>query len=569
MNKKISFKEELKRSLIVHALTPCFILCIICVLGFILIASVNIYKNNNTYSLNSREKLESILNSYIENTNHIVDEVDIEDFQSNKQYKVDVIEGVYNFLNQKNIKAQFYIFDNNLDILYSTERSEDKKNLIKYQVTGSKSNFMGESSNIIYIYGGNGVDNTPISSYLIVKPIIRDDEILGMCAYELELKNLDVVFNNTNSTVLLVNKFHRVIYSNSRRFVDDRNKIIKNFRDRSGIIFNDGDLIYISSNKVDYTDTWIYVITDCSTYMNISIIMLLLIIAVAIIMAAAISSSAGKFSAKKTAIIYQLIDALKQVEDGKLDINLDIESDDEFKSIGHSFNMMLGSIRHLIERHDKMALENNMAIVQMMESQFNPHFLFNTLESIRYLVKFNPKVADKTVVNLSKLLRYSIQNTVDTVKFKEEFDFAKRYIEIMKVRFGERLEFNDNISYEVKEVSVPKMIIQPIVENAVKYGFGENVEVLKVEISAYIESEKVYITVRDDGVGIDKELLKELVVNLKEKYNLSDHIGLYNVHKRIELLYGIEYGLKINSEAGKGTKVVLVLPEIFERENDV
>lgn len=564
MNKKISFKEELKRSLIVHALTPCFILCIICVLGFILIASVNIYRNNNIYALNSREKLERELNSYIENTSHIAKDINIGNFQRNKQYKVDVIEGVYNFLNQKNIKAQFYIFNNNFDILYSTERSEDKKNLIKYQVTGSKSNFMGESSNIIYIYGGNRVDNTPISSYLIVKPIIRDNEFAGLCIYELELKNLDVVFNNTNSTVLLVNKFHRVIYSNSRRFVDDRNKIIKNFRDRSGIIFNDGDLIYISSNKVDYTDTWIYVITDCSTYMNISIIMLLLIIAVAIIMAAAISSSAGKFSAKKTAIIYQLIDALKQVEDGKLDINLNIESDDEFKSIGHSFNMMLGSIRHLIERHDKMALENNMAIVQMMESQFNPHFLFNTLESIRYLVKFNPKVADKTVVNLSKLLRYSIQNTVDTVKFKEEFDFVKRYIEIMKVRFGERLEFNDNISEDVKEVSVPKMIIQPIVENAVKYGFGENVEVLRIEISAYIEDEKLYIIVKDDGVGIDKDLLKDLVFNLNEKYNSSDHIGLYNVHKRIELLYGIEYGLEINSEAGKGTEVILVLPEIFE-----
>jgi len=124
MNKKISFKEELKRSLIVHALTPCFILCIICVLGFILIVFVNIYKNNNTYSLNSREKLESILNSYIENTNHIVNEVDIEDFQSNKQYKVDVIEGVYNFLNQKNIKAQFIFLI--IILTYSTVLKEVK-----------------------------------------------------------------------------------------------------------------------------------------------------------------------------------------------------------------------------------------------------------------------------------------------------------------------------------------------------------------------------------------------------------------------------------------------------------
>ena len=565
MNKKISFKEELKRSLIVHALTPCFILCIICVLGFILIASVNIYRNNNIYALNSKEKLEFVLNRYIENTNYVANEIDIELFKNNKQYKVEIIEGVYNFINQKDTKAQFYIFDKKLDILFSTERSDNKKDLIKYQIAGSKSNFWEEGSGIIYIYGGNGTENPPTSSYLIVKPIVRDNEFEGLCTYELELKNLDAIFNNTNSTVLLVNKFHRVLFSNSKRFIDDRNKIIKNFRDRRGLIFNDGELIYISRNRVDYADTWIYVITDCSTYLNISIIMLLLIIAVAIIMAAAISSSAGKFSAKKTAIIYQLIDALKQVEDGKLDINLNIESDDEFKSIGHSFNMMLGSIRHLIERHDKMALENNMAIVQMMESQFNPHFLFNTLESIRYLVKFNPKVADKTVVNLSKLLRYSIQNTVDTVRFKEEFDFVKRYIEIMKVRFGERLEFNDNIPDEVKVVSVPKMIIQPIVENAVKYGFGEDVEVLNVEISAYTESGKVYITVRDDGVGIERELLKELVVNLKEKYNLSDHIGLYNVHKRIELLYGTEYGVEINSERNKGTEVVLVLPQIFRQ----
>ena len=125
MNKKISFKEELKRSLIVHALTPCFILCIICVLGFILIASVNIYRNNNIYALNSREKLERELNSYIENTSHIAKDINIGNFQRNKQYKVDVIEGVYNFLNQKNIKAQFYIFNNDFDILYSTERSED------------------------------------------------------------------------------------------------------------------------------------------------------------------------------------------------------------------------------------------------------------------------------------------------------------------------------------------------------------------------------------------------------------------------------------------------------------
>lgn len=562
MNKKISFKEELKRSLIFHALTPCVILGIVCVLGFVSIAFTNIYKNNNSYSKKSMVRLLEVLNGYIKSNEDITDDISINQFQRDNQYRVEILEEVYGFINQNSIKAGFYIFDDKLNMVYSSENSTDKKEIIKNQVASNKSNFSGVNSDILYIYSGNTKENSPISSYLVFRPVIRDGNFEGLCFYELELKNLDMIFSNTNNTVLIVNKYHRVIFGNSKRFVDERNKIIKNFRDKSGMIFNNGELLYLSKNKIDKTEAYIYIITDCTAYVHISVIMLIVIIAVASIMAAAISLHAGRFSAKKTAIIYQLIDALKQVEDGKLDINLNIDSDDEFKSIGHSFNMMLGSIRHLIERHDKMAHENNMAIIQMMESQFNPHFLFNTLESVRYLVKFNPKVADRTVVNLSKLLRYSIQNNVDNVKFKEEFDFAKRYIEIMKVRFGDRLYFNDSITEDVKEMSVPKMIVQPIIENAVKYGFGEDVECLHIEVIAYIENENVYIKVKDDGVGIEKDLLKELVMNLREKYNMSDHIGLYNVHKRIELLYGMEYGLQISSETGVGTEVTLILPKI-------
>ncbi len=562
MNKKISFKEELKRSLIFHALTPCVILGIVCVLGFVSIAFTNIYKNNNSYSKKSVVRLLEVLNGYIKSNEDITDDININLFQRDNQYRVETLEEVYGFINQNSIKAGFYIFDSKLNMVYSSENSTDKKEIIKNQVASNKSNFSGVNSDILYIYSGNTKENSPISSYLVFKPVIRDGNFEGLCFYELELKNLDMIFSNTSNAVLMVNKYHRVIFGNSKRFVDERNKIIKNFRDKAGMIFNNGELLYLSKNKIDKTEAYIYIITDCTAYVHISVIMLIVIIAVASIMAAAISLHAGRFSAKKTAIIYQLIDALKQVEDGKLDINLNIDSDDEFKSIGHSFNMMLGSIRHLIERHDKMAHENNMAIIQMMESQFNPHFLFNTLESVRYLVKFNPKVADRTVVNLSKLLRYSIQNNVDNVKFDEEFDFTKRYIEIMKVRFGERLYFNDSITEDVKEVSVPKMIVQPIIENAVKYGFGEDVECLHIEVIAYIENENVYIKVKDDGVGIEKDLLKELVMNLREKYNMSDHIGLYNVHKRIELLYGMEYGLQISSETGVGTEVTLILPKI-------
>ena len=228
----------------------------------------------------------------------------------------------------------------------------------------------------------------------------------------------------------------------------------------------------------------------------------------------AIYRSAGKVADKKTEIIYDLIGALDQVEKGDLDVSLKITSGDEFERIGHSFNTMIGSIRHLLARHQELAKENLLATVQILESQFNPHFLFNTLESIRYMIKFGPGEAEKMLVSLSRMLRYSIQNGKDVVTVKEEMDFISRYLQVMLYRYGDRLRYSIDLEEGSRGASIPRMTLQPIVENSIKYGFGEDRDCLEIRISTRIQKGVLSVIIADDGVGIRPELLEELKANL-------------------------------------------------------
>lgn len=200
------------------------------------------------------------------------------------------------------------------------------------------------------------------------------------------------------------------------------------------------------------------------------------------------------------------------------------------------------------------------AAVQILESQFNPHFLFNTLESIRYMIRFGPKEAEKMLVSLSRMLRYSIQNGKDVVTVKDEMDFISRYLQVMLYRYGERLRYKIEPEDESRGAAIPRMTLQPVVENSIQYGFGEERDCLEICIRTRIMDGTLSIIIEDNGVGIPADLLEELKGNLERNQNQTDHIGLYNVHKRIRLIYGNSYGVEIESKIGCGTVVTLRVP---------
>ena len=335
---------------------------------------------------------------------------------------------------------------------------------------------------------------------------------------------------------------------------------MEEFRDGGNLVHLDNRWYYTGSVSVLDGEASVQVIYDCTSFVQLCFMSLVLVGFLALAVTLAIYRSAGKVADKKTEIIYDLIGALDRVEKGDLDVSLKITSGDEFERIGHSFNTMIGSIRHLLDRHQELAKENMLATVQILESQFNPHFLFNTLESIRYMIKFGPGEAEKMLVSLSRMLRYSIQNGKDVVTVKEEMDFINRYLQVMLYRYGDRLKYSIDLEEGSKGASIPRMTLQPIVENSIKYGFGEDRDCLEIRIRTKIQNGILSVIIADNGVGIQPGLLKELKANLGQGQNQTDHIGIYNVHKRIRLVYGSRFGVGIDSTTEKGTVVTLRVP---------
>lgn len=198
------------------------------------------------------------------------------------------------------------------------------------------------------------------------------------------------------------------------------------------------------------------------------------------------------------------------------------------------------------------------AEMRQLVSQFNPHFLFNTLENIKYMVKLNPAVAVKMVMALSALLRYSINNSLQQVRLEDDLDYVRRYMEIQQYRFGKRLDFQEDIAPEVRECEIPKLLFQPALENAIKYGADKS-GVRHIRLQVALQGNLLQVNIWDSGPGFSPEALADFTRMQQEEENATEHTGLFNIHRRIQLLYGREYGVTIREEQGQ-TCVGICLP---------
>lgn len=568
MNGRTSFKDELRKSLIIYALTPCLLLGFICIAGYIVGTYISVSHVSKKEAIKNSNEFKGIIQEYTKYSEDMANRLNVNSFLSDNKYKVDYLAEMYDFLNTAKTRGDFYIFDKDADNIYTTQSNLSMTKLIANQIRGNISKIIKGQSNI-YIYDSHDLSLGPVSAFMIFRPVFVQGELDSICGFVVNINSFGYADSMDASTILLTNQYNRVLNLKLRIYADERGKILDCFKNHKGLVRYLDKWYYSYFINTDVSDIMVYSISDCSTNFYLSISLAMFLILTSVIATIMIRISADRFSRKKTDIIYKLKSALLEVEEGNLDTVLEIESNDEFQYIGHSFNMMIESIKDLINKHELLAKENTTANLQMMESQFNPHFLFNTLESIKYMIKFDPDTAQKILVDLSRLLRYSLANSADTVELKQELEFVRRYMDIMKVRFGSRLEFELNYDLQLNSLEVPRMIIQPIIENSIKYGFNENNNKLKVSLNVNVDISNTYIIVRDDGKGIDENLLDELKANLLTRQNRTQHIGLYNVNQRIVLLYGKEYGVNIESNAKNGTSVYLKLPKLRKANSDV
>lgn len=270
-----------------------------------------------------------------------------------------------------------------------------------------------------------------------------------------------------------------------------------------------------------------------------------------------------------TAPLRALMKLMRKVERGDLSVAFNVKQWDEVGHLGHTFNMMVSRLSELGYLLYETEIREKDAQIAALQSKINPHFLYNTLGSISMYaeLKGNEEVVVMTN-NLSKLLRYSLNGTQESVTLKKELDHVNGYMTIQKMRYEDRVHFQMNCSDAWYDCKVIPLIIQPLVENAINHGIDSGNGYGSIILNCYKDDGKLIITVIDDGVGIEEEQLHKLQHRLLHANDLGGSFGngLLNVHRRIVLHYGIPYGLELSNREAHGLEVKLTLPLLTDKD---
>lgn len=257
-----------------------------------------------------------------------------------------------------------------------------------------------------------------------------------------------------------------------------------------------------------------------------------------------------------------LVRMMKEVQTGNLDVAFPVVSRDEAGLVGSAFNRMIDRIKTLIQDIYAVEERKKEAELQSLQHQINPHFIYNTLESIRMtaVLSDNKEVATMSQL-LGKLLRYSIHGGLESVPIAKEWEHLGIYVQLLNYRYGSRFELELPDPSETEGLCVIKLIFQPIVENAVYHGLHESRSGMRIRVLCRQEGKDLLFEVADDGQGMEEETLRKLQASLlRAPEDDNTGIGLRNVNERIKLKYGEAYGLSIRSRSGQGTIVTVRLP---------
>ena len=264
--------------------------------------------------------------------------------------------------------------------------------------------------------------------------------------------------------------------------------------------------------------------------------------------------------------ISQLNQATEKIAQGDFNARAQADSEDEVAELAVSFNKMAGSMQSLIDKVKEDERKMRKADLRLLQEQIQPHFLYNTLDTIVWLIESNePDEAVTMVVTLSDFFREILSKGKEFISIKEEEKHISSYLQIQEMRYRDILEYDIQLDQVIYKYQILKLTLQPVVENALYHGIKYKRAKGCIHIHGEKEGDIIRLTVRDDGVGMDEEELEQLrQQNEQPCHETEKGFGLANVNERIHMYFGPEYGMKIQSQKGKGTTVEIVIPAILE-----
>ncbi|MEY8352984.1 histidine kinase [Lachnospiraceae bacterium 54-53] len=558
MKRERYFKEELRRLFIGYAIIPAVGFTLVCTLFFLAVLLHGKKSGNEIHNTFVAEELERVLTGYEGELKELSGDSRMFEAGLNASGQAAVFEEFYRVSNQLGYKADMFILDKEGTVLISTEKEVPeyltKKSEIRWGLFGAMDEAPGETR-VRLMDSWKGPDRD-IAMGIAVR---KEEEKAGYLVFTINSSRFSGVLGRSESQTIITDRFGRVYLSNHIHLIDSSNRVLKVLETAGSYLPYGKEIFLISVHPVYQQMFFVYSVTDIQNIVVSLGLSGALIITALVLMTVWVLISTKKVTERKTRDFYNILEVMKSARNGNLDTSIQMESENEFRIIADAYNETIASLKNQMENNRKMTELVAAAQNRQLQSQFNPHFLFNTLENIRYMCKIQPEIAGKMVFSLSNLLRYSLNSSRAEVPLREDLEHLENYLTILKYRFNRRFSCIVDVKEEALSCQIPRLVLQPMIENSVKYGFGSQ-DNLKVEIKAYIHEGRLIMICRDDGIGMTPGILSELTALLEQEENNSRYSGLYNIHRRCRILYGRPYGVEIRSSEGLGTTLVVTLP---------
>jgi len=397
---------------------------------------------------------------------------------------------------------------------------------------------------------------------------MSNGRLLGVMVASIDINFIGLFTNRlqeglrTNFTI--VDQHNRIIYHANSQLIGRSFHDIMPFRDEKGITQAWGEDYLVVRSPFEELPWTTYLYTPLSEISAEGAILkqnMFILAGLILVFASFTSIFLSTVIARP---IKKLMRNITLVEKGLFDNLPVIDSNDEIGELSRRFNRMSSELKQLVSRIQKEEKEKAMAEIRALQSQINPHFLYNTLGSVKWIASMQKadKIVEMTEALIS-ILRYTAKLESSMVTLREEIDNIRNYIIIQNVRYYNRIQLQIQVDDSLLGSRMPKLILQPIVENAIFHGFAELEDEGIITVRAHRYDEGIQIEISDNGAGIDPATAEWLNRELRSAENIqTSGIGLPNVQRRIQLHYGDRYGIGFHSAQGQGTTFVITLPDI-------
>lgn len=551
--KKSRFQQELEQSvsrkLISSLLLGCLLFCIA-------IAVVNALNQN----ARREDHLESVASTFHEVYNNtsafLLDAGHTELFLSELRKDQDNLRYLISHYNVSAlVEIQLILTDSRGNVRFTTF-SEGEMNLHRQEFNGiavdNACHLMRAVYTTVYHFRANS------SEYVMIHPLYRDGEYQGAAAVYLNENDWTKLFSQYQYDAILTKPNGDVIACSNSSFLSQKNANKYLPADAAQYVRVNGNRYLRSSRSLENGTVLAYSFIYSPTNYSYLLVGLLLIVLLGLSWAAMFARIMHAMTEQMVKSVDTLVREIRIIRKEDPDHIIEIDTGDEIEEIARQVNKMVRSIQELSQRNIALAEVNNRMEMQNLQAQINPHFIYNTLDNIRYLIPTDPQRAQQLIGRFIGILRYSINNTKHNVPVKGDLKYLQDYLVIQSTRFGANFSYEIDIDDACMEFIIPKLLLQPLLENSIKYGFQKK-PCIHIRVRGWLEEDALYFTVEDNGGGVDETMLEQLRDILRSDEVNIEHNGLQNINRRIWLGYGGDSGLTIDSTEGEGFTVKLKL----------